>query len=82
MKQIEIAVISNGKTLETIDLLPVTQLRLQAFAKVNGRISLLEMIDLAARHAISSEESPINLMCPEEDDILALAAKMLATASA
>jgi hypothetical protein len=75
-KPIKLQLISNGKTLGSVDLQPITQLRLQTYAKIN-KISLMNMIDLAVRFSIAPEESDIYLKCPDEADFLATAAKML-----
>jgi hypothetical protein len=76
----QLQLVSNGKTLGSIDLDPVTQLRLLAYAKVN-EIDLIEMIDRAVWFTTASEtegdKDEINIECPEEDYILALAAEMV-----
>jgi hypothetical protein len=72
----KLQITTNGKTLGSIDLQPVTELRLRAYAERN-EISLLDMIDLAIRFAIAPAESPVDLGCPDEADVIALAAKML-----
>jgi hypothetical protein len=82
MKQIQLQLKSNGKTLESVTLHPTLQLRLLAWAKINGGISLSKMIDLALRFTTAPEgrEFDITLKAPEEPDIVALAARMLAKA--
>jgi hypothetical protein len=76
MRPIKLQLTSNGKTLGSVDLQPVTQLRLQTYAKIN-KISLMNMIDLAVRFSIAPEKSDIYFKCPDEADFLATAVKML-----
>jgi hypothetical protein len=74
---IQLQLTSGGKTIGKIDLPPVLQLRLRAFAFSNGGVGLLEMIDLCLRHTTAPENNSPALMCPDEEEILDLAAGML-----
>jgi hypothetical protein len=85
MKSTQLQLVSNGKMVGSIDLDPVTQLRLRAYAKTN-QISLIEMIDQAVYSTTASEEErdsdEIEIECPSEAYILALAAEALTKSAA
>lgn len=59
---------TEGITIDSIDLSPGVQLRLQAFAKAN-HVSMIDMINLAIRFTIAPERDPVALSAPEEEEI-------------
>ena len=78
MKTMQLELTSNGKTLGSVKLQPATQLRLMAYAKTN-KIDLIKMIDLAVRFTTAPEDYDIRLSCPNDSEIIELAAKMAFT---
>lgn len=76
MKTHSLLIMSGGKAIDACPLDSVQTLRLMAFAKKNKR-GLAEMVDLAIRFAISPEDRGPDLHVPEEEDIVAFAAKLV-----
>ena len=76
MKTHSLVLMANGKPIDACPLDSVQTLRLMAFAKKNKR-GLADMIDSAIRFAISPEDRGPALHVPEEEDIVAFAAKLV-----
>ena len=63
MNNMQLQLVSDGKTLGSVDLKPDVQLMLRAYAKAN-EVPLMNMIDLAIRCAIGPGDE-LELQCPE-----------------
>jgi macrodomain Ter protein organizer (MatP/YcbG family) len=63
--------ISNGETLQSVDLQPAVQRNLQAWAKAN-KVTLSEMIKLALDFTTRAERRSmdLDLKCPDERSLL------------
>ena len=80
MEPIQLQLVGNRKTVEKVGIGPVLGLRLLVFAKIN-KLSLGEMISLALRFTVAPDGKSPDLKCAEEDEIVAIAAKMLVKTS-
>lgn len=69
-------VMSGDKACDAIPLSPVQQLRLMAFAQTN-EMGLSEMIELCINYAIAPESDHPKFYCPEEQDILDFAMRLM-----
>ena len=71
MKQAIQLLISDGETLESVDLQPAVQRNLQVWAEAN-KISLSEMIKLALDFTTGPERRSIDfdLKCPDERSLI------------
>jgi len=71
MKQTVQLLISDGETLESVDLQPAVQRNLHAWAKVN-KVTLSEMIKLALDFTTGPERRSIDydLKCPDERSLI------------
>jgi hypothetical protein len=74
MKPLQLQLASEGKTVAKINLSPLQQLRLMAFAKTN-RLDMIGMIDLSIRFATAIDGESPALRAPDENEIVAFAAK-------
>jgi hypothetical protein len=71
MKQTVQLLISDGETLESVDLQPAVPRNLHAWAKVN-KVTLSEMIKLALDFTTGPERRSIDydLKCPDERSLI------------
>jgi macrodomain Ter protein organizer (MatP/YcbG family) len=63
--------ISNGETLQSVDLQPSVHRNLQAWAKAN-KVTLAEMIELTLDFTTRAERrsTDLDLKCPDENSLI------------
>lgn len=76
MNQIKLQLIDGHKSLGAVELSPVLHLRLIAFARKN-RLSLKRMVERAIIFTTEPDGAGTPLNCPDEEEIVELAARML-----